>query len=162
MVEVLEDILEEDDFSPLARSESRVEGQREGRRRKLSRGRGASRKGQGRVGRQFGGRQGGRRRESRERTSRRRERQGFPSGRLESLSLEDEEARHYDGYADYSQPDPVFASDSFIYLDPGYASDSFSHLDPVYAGDGFSDFTYPDYQAVPFQSQGDIPEYYYY
>lgn len=162
VVEVPKDILEEDDFSPLARSESRVEGQREGRRRKLSRGRSASRRGQGRTGRQFGGRQGGGRRESRERTSGRRGRQGFPSRRLESLRIEDEEARHYDGYADYSQPDPVYAIDDFSHLEPVYASDDFSHIDPVYAGDSFSDFTYPDYQPVPYHSQGDISDYYYY
>ena len=141
-MEVSEDILE-DDFSPLARSESRVEGQREGRRRKLSRGR-AGRRGLGRGGRQDGGR-----RESRERSGGRRGRQGFP-GRLDSQRILEEEARHYDGYADYSQADPV------------YARDDFSHLDAVYADNGFTDFAYPDYQAPPFHSQGDIPEYYYY
>ena len=130
----MDDILE-DDFSPLARSESRVEGQREGRRRKLSRGR-SGRRGQGRGGR-------------RERTGGRRGRQGFLGG-LDSQRILEEEARNYDGYADYSQADPV------------YARDDFSHHEPVFAGDGFTEFAYPDYQALPYHSQGDIPEYYYY
>ena len=148
---VPEDILE-DDISSLARSESRVEGQREGRKRKLGRGK-VGRRGQGRGGRlsggrQGGGRQGGGRREGRERSVRR-GRQGFPR-RPESQRIADEEARHYDGYADYSNLDPV------------YASEGFSHLDPVYAADGFADFSYHDYQALPFHYQGDTPEYYFY
>ena len=131
---VPEDILE-DDFSSLARSESRVEGQREGRKRKLGRGR-VGRRGQGRGGRLNGGRQGGGRGEGRERSVRR-GRQGFPR-RPESQRIAEDEARHYDGYADYS------------------------NLDPVYAADGFADFSYHDYQAVPFHFQGDSPEYYFY
>lgn len=153
VLEVLEDILE-DDFSPLARSESRVEGQREGRRRKFSRGGGGGgRRGQGRRA----GRPGV---ERRERTRGRRGRQGFLGGLdgqrlgfrggLDGERILEEEARNYDGYADYSQADPV------------YARDDFSYLDPVFAGDDFNDFVYQDYQTPPVHSQGDISEYYYY
>ena len=146
----------EDDISSLARSESRVEeGQREGRRRKLSRSRSASgQRRQGRRGRQEEGRrdrqdQGRRPRQEgvRRDITGRRGRQGFPI----SQRLAEEESRHYDGYADFSQS-------SY-----GYPHDAVIHPDPVYPVHDFSDFAYSEYPDVSFYSQEDVhPDYYYY